>query len=173
MTKKILNKELLPGNACFGCGHDNPNGLHIEVQRDDNNPERIVGTFVPTKLNAGFPGIAHGGAVYTVLDCLATWTVATLRSEPGAIWILRSASAKYHRPTPIDQPVTLTGEITEQGDLWQAVVIRTEARNARGDLLVEGTFRTIPLTEDKFKEVTGVKVIPENWRQFFERRGDA
>jgi len=29
MTEDLLNIGLLAGNACFGCGHENPDGLRI------------------------------------------------------------------------------------------------------------------------------------------------
>jgi len=168
MKKEILNVDLLSGNTCFGCGHDNPHGLHIELYRDEVNPKRIVGTFLPTQLSTGFPGITHGGAVYAALDCLTTWTATMLRGEPGALWLLRSANVTYHQPTPIDRPVALMGEIAEQGDLWQAVVVHAEARTAQGDLLVDGMFRTIPVPKEKFEQIAGIDSIPENWQKFLD-----
>jgi hypothetical protein len=98
MNAEMLNQALLPHNVCFGCGHENPDGLHIEIYRDADHPDRLKGIFRPDSHMAGFPGITHGGVIYTALDCLAAWVPAVLRRAAKAIWILRSASMTYHKP---------------------------------------------------------------------------
>ena len=165
MTDPIVNKTRLAGNTCFGCGHDNHRGLRIELHEDG---DRIVGAFVPGEHNSGFPGIAHGGALFTALDCLTTWTASLLRSERRALWLLRSSNVTYHRPARIGDPVSLSGAIAEQGEAWRAVVVHAEARDASGELICEGRFRAIPVPEDKFKAITGLAEIPANWRDFLE-----
>lgn len=70
----MLNKSLLPDNHCFGCGHENANGLKIEVSRDPENENRVIVTFQPENHMIGFPGMTHGGVIYTALDCLASWS---------------------------------------------------------------------------------------------------
>ena len=93
-----MEKKLeLAGNVCFGCGQDNPDGLQILISRDPANAERILGEFKAQNHMIGFPGITHGGAIYTALDCMATWSGMVLRGTK-AMWILRSAEIKYHRP---------------------------------------------------------------------------
>src|SRR5262245_27048873 len=69
----VLNRTLLEGNTCFGCGHQNHAGLKIEIVRDSENAEVLCGRFTPTATMTGFPGIVHGGTVFTALDCLSTW----------------------------------------------------------------------------------------------------
>src|SRR5262245_28072250 len=79
----ILNRELLANNTCFGCGLENPTGLHIEIYHEPGSQGTLRARFTPTENMGGFPGVTHGGAIYTALDCLSTW-VATLlgpRSE--------------------------------------------------------------------------------------------
>lgn len=72
--EQILNRDLLPNNQCFGCGLENPAGLRIEVIRDPGSAVTLRAHFLPSPGVAGFPGITHGGAIYTALDCLsANW----------------------------------------------------------------------------------------------------
>ena len=72
MTENLLSTELLPENVCFGCGQKNPNGLRVAVFRDPRDPKRILGEFDPQDYMIGFPGITHGGAIYTALAWIPT-----------------------------------------------------------------------------------------------------
>ena len=165
MTNEILNTDLLPGIVCFGCGHENPNGLKIEIKRDPNN-NRFVGIFKPTDRMLGFPGIIHGGAIYTALDCMAFWAPTILRSETKAFWILRSATIRYVRPAHEGKSIQLAAHIEQHGDQWETALVQTEARDENGKLLAEGKFEVLPLPPDKFKKVAGIDEIPKNWSDF-------
>ena len=162
MVESFLNTELLPGNTCFGCGHENSNGLGIKVFRDPANSKRILGEFSPRDYMIGFPGITHGGAVYTALDCMATWSGMLLRATK-AIWILRSATMKYHRPAFQGSPISLSAVIEDEGDEMAAIQVRAEARDSAGQLLAEGSFKVIPLSSEKFKSMIGIDELPKNW----------
>lgn len=166
MRESWLNEEQLPGNYCYGCGLSNTEGLRIEVARDDRDGNRLVGTFVPRETMTGFPGVVHGGAIYTALDCLATWTASTLRPENGVAWVLRSAAATYHKPARAGEPLSLSGFIKEQGTPGKAVVVHAEARDSGGDLVAEGDFKIVPLPVERLRQIVGVAEIPENWKRF-------
>jgi acyl-coenzyme A thioesterase PaaI-like protein len=163
---------MLPGNVCFGCGHDNPGGLHIEVRRDPDRDDRLAGTLRPAEHMIGFPGITHGGVLYTAMDCMGAWTPMVLRRDVEALWILRSATITYHRPAKQGREVALAGWIVEEADAWDPVVVRTEARDPEGNLLADGTFKVIPLGADRFRKVAGVEEIPANWASFLDARKD-
>jgi acyl-coenzyme A thioesterase PaaI-like protein len=174
MSDEILNIERLPGNHCLGCGQHNPHGLHIELRRAPDG-ERVVGSFLPQEHHSGFPGVTHGGALYTALDCLAAWTASMLREE-RALWLLRSAQVTYHRPAHPGEVISLEGRISEHGDSWRAVTIRGVARNASGDAIADATMKVIPVPVDEFVAIAGVDALPENWRTFLDRvaeRGDS
>ena len=166
MTKNLLSTELLPGNVCFGCGQENPNGLRVAVFRDPKDPKRILGEFDPQDFMIGFPGITHGGAIYTALDCMATWSGMVLR-KTKAMWILRSATMKYHRPAFQGSPISLSATIEgEDDDEWKAIEVRAEARDSEGNLLAEGNFKVIPVSPEKFKAMAGIDELPENWAKW-------
>jgi acyl-coenzyme A thioesterase PaaI-like protein len=173
MTDKLLSAEVLPENVCFGCGPANANGLGVAVFRDPGDPRRILGKFTPKEYMIGFPGITHGGAVYTALDCMATWSGMVLR-KTKAMWVLRSATMKYHRPAHQGRPIALSAGIEEEeGDPWQAISVRAEARDANGNLLAEGIFKVIPLPLEKFKAMTGIGELPESWAHWLTADADA
>lgn len=166
----VLNRELLPHNTCFGCGLENPHGLHIEVSRDSGGAERLQARFDPTPGMAGFPTIVHGGAIFTALDCLSTWVSTLLGPNREAAWVLRSANAVYHNPARVGEPLALSGWVDEQGGRWDPLIVRAEARRGDGALCVEGEFKVVPLTPDRLIEIAGMDELPVNWRTFL--RGD-
>lgn len=162
---EAINRTFLPGNNCFGCGHDNEHGLQIEVFRDENHQEQLLGHFHPKPHMIGFPGITHGGAIYTALDCLASWTPTVLRSEMKAAWILRSVEIKYLRPAHVAQPLTLSAKIPKIKKDWKPLVVETTVHNETGLLLVEGSFKVVPLTPEKLKTIANMNELPDNWRR--------
>lgn len=164
-----LTHSFLPGNDCFGCGPMNPHGLQITVRTDPDDATRILGTFSPAEHMTGFPGITHGGMIYTALDCMASWCGMVVK-KTKAIWILRSATMKYHRPAFQGMTLELTASITQQtDDPWHAITVHTEARDAKGKLLAEGDFKSIPLAQQKFLELTGMRTLPANWQAWFDK----
>jgi len=166
MNDAPLNAEVLPGNACFGCGPENPLGLRIAVFRDSQEPKRIRGRFDPKDHMIGFPGITHGGAIYTALDCMATWSGMLLRGTK-ALWVLRSAAMTYHRPAFQGSPIALSATLEDEpDDGWAAIVVRAEAHDAEGRLLAEGRFKVIPVPPEKFRAMTGIAELPETWRRW-------
>ena len=143
MTEAI-NIRLLPGNDCFGCGHDNPAGLKIEIFRDPENAARLIGVFQARAHMNGFPNITHGGAIYTALDCLASWTPTLLRSATKAAWVLRSSEMRYRLPAHTGMSVSLAAWIVEETTPWKPLVVQAQARNPEGKILSEGRFKMVP-----------------------------
>ena len=164
----IINKDLFPENACFGCGHENEHGMRIEIRQAPDGVVGLVGTFVPRPHMSGFPGITHGGAIYSALDCLAAWTPTILKPQERAIWILRSASIKYLRPTYPGTKVALETEITGDGTPLE---VRAKACDESGGLLVRATFKVVSLSPERFVEVAGLDEFPEEWNKFLDAAG--
>lgn len=168
MEFKILNRDLLPGNDCFGCGLENKHGLHIELFQKEEEKDKLHGIFHPPPYLAGFPGITHGGIIYTALDCLAAWVPTILKKEIKAIWILRHASITYHRPAHEGDDIFLTGKIVQEGLATEPLTVHATAYNVQNDLLTEGNFKVIPLSVEKFKKVAAIDQLPKNWRIFLK-----
>jgi acyl-CoA thioesterase FadM len=163
-----LNETLYPDGTCIGCGPRNPHGFHLEVRRDGQHPDRLLGRFEVPLHAGGLPGIAHGGAVYIACDCLASWTQLILRGERRRAPILRSASMAYHRRVHTGQTLWLTGTIVHETAPGEPLTVRTEARDADGVLVAEGEFLVHQLTVPKFKHVVGLNRVPAEWANFLE-----
>lgn len=76
---------------CLGCGPDNPHGHHMQVRRDGDG---VVTEHVFDGRHVGAPGIAHGGAVATVVDDLFGFLLY-LVGEPA---VTRHLEVDYRAP---------------------------------------------------------------------------
>ena len=170
MAQDLAREEfVLPSNACFGCGEANSHGLQVSIYRDPDAPNRLLGEFRPGPDLIGLPGVTHGGAIYTAMDCMATWSGMVLK-QTKAMWVLRSAATTYHRPAVEGAPISLSASLEREGDDWEAIEVRVEARNAEGQLLAEGLFKVIPLPPEKFKDLARMDEFPAGWSDWFEGR---
>ncbi|MBW1716058.1 MAG: PaaI family thioesterase [Deltaproteobacteria bacterium] len=170
MTGRSLNEIFLPGNTCFGCGLANPMGLGAKFFRDQKSSDRILGTFDVPPHATGLPGFAHGGAVYTALDCLAAWVTFILRSNRKFIPVGQSSTITYHKPARAGQRLTLVGTIAREGPKQgDPVVVHGEIRDSNGVLLAEGDFTLLLLPVTKFKKVAGIDQLPEDFARHFDQ----
>jgi acyl-CoA thioesterase FadM len=162
----ILNLDLLANNTCFGCGLENPAGLRIEVFHDPERDGALRARFTPTDELTGFPGITHGGAIYSALDCLSTWVASLLGPNREAAWVLRSATTVYHKPALVGKPLTLVAWIKDQSGSHDPLTVHAEARRADGTLCVQVEFKVVPLSVERLTEIAGIERLPENWQAF-------
>lgn len=170
MGERILNRDLLPGNECFGCGHENPRGLRIEVTDEAAEPDVLAGRFTPPEHANGFPGMTHGGALFTAMDCLATWTVVLRGPRDDRYWVLGSSEVAYRKPAVVGEPLRLAGRlIRPEEEGGERLVVGVEVEDREGDLVAEGRFHEVPVTAERIRRVTGTAEIPEEWRTLFER----
>ena len=118
--KKVVN---LDGQTCFGCGVDNPIGLHMDFFTDDQRLYSFV--TVPTTM-AGWDQTVHGGIVSTLLDEIMGWTVIYLLKKIG---VTTSMTVEFRKPVQVEQQLTVVGTIKEIPSERQVVV--------SGELLTE------------------------------------
>lgn len=94
-------------NHCFGCGPDNPQGLHLHFTVDASNAESITAsaTTTLTKLHQGPPGHVHGGIIATLLD----EAMSKLNRALDVIAMTRHMEVDYLRPVPLGVELTIAG----------------------------------------------------------------
>ncbi|NLX18131.1 MAG: PaaI family thioesterase [Desulfobulbus sp.] len=97
----------IDGQTCFGCGAHNPVGLHMEFFTDN---ERVYSFISIPGAMAGWDQTAHGGIVSTILDEIMGWSVIYLLRKIG---VTKTMTVTFHKPTPVEQPLTVTGSIEE------------------------------------------------------------
>lgn len=96
-------------NDCFGCGLDNPIGLHLDGFETEE--DELVAAFTPRGGYQGFAGILHGGILAALLDETLAWTAMMLE---GRYVVTANLELKYRKPAPTDQPYELRGRIDER-----------------------------------------------------------
>jgi len=161
---QALNEQYLSGNRCFGCGLDNPEGLHIRIYRDGDRTDRLVGTYTPRETHGGFPQVTHGGVQFAALDCMAGWVTLILRSSGRLMPLTTKASIGYHRPARLGAELHLSAEIVHEGP---PLGIKCEIRDVAGQLLTDGDFEYVLVPEKKFCGIVGVQQLPSWYERHF------
>jgi acyl-coenzyme A thioesterase PaaI-like protein len=116
----VAIQDRLRDNFCWGCGADNPDGLHLKSYWDGS---LAVATFVPAVMFAAGPRhVLNGGIIATLLDCHGVCTAMAraydaekraIGSDPD-IWLATtSIEVAYLRPTPLAQQLELTGRVLD------------------------------------------------------------
>ena len=110
-----FDDPVLPAHypTCLGCGPDAPQGYHLQVRRDGDG---VVTEHVFEARQAGAPGIAHGGAVATVVDDVLGFLLYVER----VAGVTRHLEVDYLSPVLIGVPYVVRGRLRsrEGRKLW-------------------------------------------------------
>lgn len=127
-----------PKNTCFGCGPDNPDGLHLRFYYDEKSRHALC-DFNLGQRYQGPPGHAHGGIIATILD-EAMGKVNKLRN---VVALTKKMDVEYNKPVPLHQELRAVG--WEKHVEGRKHVNVAEIRDAHGVTLArsEGLFIAI------------------------------
>jgi uncharacterized protein (TIGR00369 family) len=128
----LLNQSLGgSANRCFGCGPANEHGLKLRFTLDYEAGTSTAKVRLPRRYE-GPPGHIHGGIIATLLD----EAMGKVNRIHDVIAMTRNMEIDYLRPSPLGQPLTITGRFVRRDG--RKVFMEGEIRNAAGDLLVRG-----------------------------------
>jgi acyl-coenzyme A thioesterase PaaI-like protein len=141
MGEQSLQERYAPGNACFGCGPANPQGLRI---RSFANGVELVAEWQPQKHHEAFEGMLSGGLIGTLLDCHSNWAAThhlMLRDalDRPPCTVTAEFTVKMMRPTPTAEPVRLRARVVESSD-DRAVVESSLEAGGKTCATCRGTF---------------------------------
>jgi uncharacterized protein (TIGR00369 family) len=122
-----------PAALCFGCGADNPQGLHLHFDIDSADPANITAaaTVNLSSLHQGPPGYIHGGIIATLMDEV----MSKLNRPLNLIAMTRHLAVDYLRPAPLGIPLALVGHhISRQG---RKIHHAAELRHPDGTILAQ------------------------------------
>lgn len=118
-----MNREYfqdhMPGNVCFGCGAENPDGLQIKSFWEG---DEAVCIWESEEKYHGWRNIMNGGILATLIDChcMGTAMAAAYKAEnrgldslPEYRYATGTITVKYLLPTSNLSPVTLRTKVTE------------------------------------------------------------
>ena len=99
--------------TCLGCGPHAEQGFGLQVHREG---DQVVAEHVFEPRHSGAPGIAHGGAVATVVDDVLGFLLY-LAHVPG---VTRTLDVEYLKPVVVGVPYTVRGRLDrrEGRKLW-------------------------------------------------------
>jgi len=87
---------------CFACGKDNPHGLHLEFEFDN---DKLTTTKNLPREFQGYEGISHGGIVTTLMDEAMSKFVQKKYHKEGLTGRLE---VRFHFPTPTEKNLKIT-----------------------------------------------------------------
>lgn len=95
--------------SCFVCGRENPKGLHIHWDQDEEAGEIRARLTIPDDFN-GYPGVTHGGIVAAVLDETAGRSILVTGGF-DELMVTAKLEVVYRRPTPTGVPLEAVGRM--------------------------------------------------------------
>jgi acyl-coenzyme A thioesterase PaaI-like protein len=127
-------QDQLRDNLCWGCGADNPDGLHLKSAWEG---EVAVARWTASPAHAAGPRhVLNGGIIATVLDCHGVCTAIAdayrregrpIGSDPDIWFATTSITVDYLRPTPIDAELRLVASVRQTDGKRAAVECSLEA----------------------------------------------
>lgn len=138
---------------CLGCGPENPHGHHLQVWREG---DAVRAEHVFDERHVGAPGIAHGGAVATVLDDLFGFLLYRI-GEPA---VTRHLEVGYRAPVLLGTPYLLDAGLQRREG--RKLFVRAQGTDEGGALVVEANAVFVVVGREHFARGGGdvVRVAP-------------
>lgn len=146
---------------CYGCGRNNPAGLHLKSYWDGDG---TIAKFVPQpEHTGGVPDHIYGGLIASLLDChgaasAAAFTYRALRREMGEgdetiRYVTATLKVDFQRPTPMGTELTIVGTLRgmEGRKVWIDLTL-----SACGEICATGEMLAIRYQEQPCHEKLGV-----------------
>lgn len=123
--------------TCLGCGPEAEHGFHLQVIRDGDD---VVATHVFTHAQSGAPGIAHGGAVATVVDDVLGFCLYLAQLAA----VTRHLEVEYRKPVLLGVPYEVRARVDslEGRKLWVSCTGTADGVTA---FTARGLFLQVPL----------------------------
>ena len=96
-------------DRCFGCGAQNPIGLHLS--RFSETDDGIEAPFTPSSNFNGFHGVVHGGVIATALDEISAWSAIVTE---GVFVVTAKLDIRYRAESKVGDSFVLTGAVTQR-----------------------------------------------------------
>lgn len=153
----VAFQDRMHDNFCFGCGADNPDGLHLKSRWADADRDLAVSEWLPLAAHAAGPRhILNGGIIATLLDCHGICTAIAdayrreereIGSEPDLWYATASIGVEYLRPAPITAVCSLGARVVAVEDRFTTVEVEL---GADGKPRARATVRAVR--------------VPDSWR---------
>jgi len=102
-----MKTKLPNASHCFVCGMENQSGLQLSFYV--NNDRQVESRVVIGEQFQGYPGVAHGGIVATILD--ETLARSLMADDPNRFLFTGRLTTRYRKPTPVNTPLRAVGVV--------------------------------------------------------------
>lgn len=117
-------------NACFACGPDNPEGLHLNFEYIPSK-QLVESRLTINPKYQGATGFSHGGMIATLLD----EAMAKVNGKAGIKAVTVRLTVTYRKMVPTAQVLRLTGSrIRRRG---RKLYLQSQLHDLSGQLLAE------------------------------------
>lgn len=143
MIIEIVNPY--PDQACFFCGRDNQQGLHLRFFYNDEI-HAVFADYLPESRFAGQGTILHGGIQAGIMDEIMGWTGFF---HTKTLAVTTTLDMRYHRPVYItDKPVRISCRYLKTDG--NKIHLEAEITDGAGTVCTSaaGVFHVIP--EEKY-----------------------
>ncbi|MGA7670515.1 MAG: PaaI family thioesterase [Nitrolancea sp.] len=130
-------------HGCFGCGEQNPIGLHLKFFRREG---AVEARFVPRKTHEGYVHMMHGGIVSALLDEAMSWAVI----DGGHLAVTAKMQVHFRKPVPVNAPLTVIGRVDR--DRGRAIEASGELLDADGTLLASSSGVFMRVSEEQQRQ---------------------
>lgn len=132
---------------CFVCGRENPVGLHLTFY-EDHKANRIVVPVVIPEDYQGYPGIAHGGILSTILDETSGRAIM-IEAEDDPFWVTAKLEVRFRKPTPTATPLEVVGWVVRKRR--RSAEVAAEIRLEDGTVTAEASAVVVLPSADTLK----------------------
>jgi acyl-coenzyme A thioesterase PaaI-like protein len=139
-------------SGCLVCGRDNPHGLHLNFNVDDETGI-VRAEFVPGEHHIGFTGIAHGGIVATVFDEAMVWA-ATWSGK--RFCVCGELTVRFRQVAEVGKMLAIEAKIVSA----RPRLIQTSATavDGEGRVVAEASGKYVPMTVERHGEMIATVV---------------
>ncbi|MEU8715221.1 PaaI family thioesterase [Streptomyces sp. NPDC093272] len=126
---------------CFGCGHGQSHGLHLEVRAGEG--VSLTAEFTVRAAHQGAPGLAHGGVLATALD----ETLGSLNWLLRKIAVTGRLETDFVRPVPVGTTLYLAAEVAAVSGrkIYSTATGRLDAPGGPVAVRAEALFVEVPV----------------------------
>ncbi|MNB89272.1 hypothetical protein D3C76_945900 [compost metagenome] len=123
LSVTCLQDSATPEAVCYGCGSNNPHGLHVKSFWHEDGVH-VIAEHLPDAKYCGWPDLVYGGMIAMLVDCHSNWTAMayhyrTEHREAGSLprieCVTGNLGIKFIKPTPMGLPLTLRAKV--EGDV--------------------------------------------------------
>ncbi|MEX1071421.1 MAG: PaaI family thioesterase [Anaerolineales bacterium] len=152
-----LSLKLPNSKNCFACGLENPDGLKLEMYADQQGG--VVCDYTIPKKFEGYPGIAHGGIVASLLDEVISRVYMV--GDHNRFMYTAKLTSRFRKHVPVEEPLHMTGSFIK--DRGRTAEAEAKILGPDGDLLAEGEALLIALPPE---DMTAADLKELGWRVY-------